>query len=58
MLDEAYVQPEPLGVMLIIGAWNYPLVLSIQPLIGAIAAGLTAAPGCTPSSRGLVSDWL
>uniref|UniRef100_A0A4X1T085 Aldehyde dehydrogenase n=1 Tax=Sus scrofa TaxID=9823 RepID=A0A4X1T085_PIG len=39
MLDEAYVQPEPLGVMLIIGAWNYPLVLSIQPLIGAIAAG-------------------
>ncbi|XP_004684621.1 PREDICTED: fatty aldehyde dehydrogenase isoform X3 [Condylura cristata] len=39
MMDEAYVQPEPLGVILIIGAWNYPLVLVIQPLIGAIAAG-------------------
>ncbi|XP_036924762.1 aldehyde dehydrogenase family 3 member A2 isoform X2 [Sturnira hondurensis] len=39
MLDEAYVQPEPLGVMLIIGAWNFPLILTIQPLIGAIAAG-------------------
>ncbi|XP_037348291.1 aldehyde dehydrogenase family 3 member A2 isoform X1 [Talpa occidentalis] len=39
MMDEAYVQPEPLGVVLIIGAWNYPLVLVIQPLIGAIAAG-------------------
>uniref|UniRef100_A0A9L0ID50 Aldehyde dehydrogenase n=1 Tax=Equus asinus TaxID=9793 RepID=A0A9L0ID50_EQUAS len=39
MLDEAYIQPEPLGVVLIIGAWNYPLVLLIQPLIGAIAAG-------------------
>lgn len=39
MLDEAYVQPEPLGVVLIIGAWNFPFILTIQPLIGAIAAG-------------------
>ncbi|NXD68023.1 AL3A2 dehydrogenase, partial [Eolophus roseicapillus] len=39
MRDEAYIFPEPLGVVLIIGAWNYPFVLVIQPLIGAIAAG-------------------
>ncbi|XP_023591297.1 aldehyde dehydrogenase family 3 member A2 isoform X3 [Trichechus manatus latirostris] len=39
MLDEAYIHSEPLGVVLIIGAWNYPFVLTIQPLIGAIAAG-------------------
>ncbi|XP_049730582.1 aldehyde dehydrogenase family 3 member A2 isoform X3 [Elephas maximus indicus] len=39
MLDEAYIHSEPLGVVLIIGAWNYPFVVNIQPLIGAIAAG-------------------
>ena len=31
--------PEPLGVVLIIGPWNYPFMLMISPLIGAIAAG-------------------
>jgi len=35
----AWRQPEPLGVALIIGAWNYPFQLMIQPLVGAIAAG-------------------
>ncbi len=33
------VEPEPLGVALIIGAWNYPLQLTLAPLIPAIAAG-------------------
>jgi len=30
---------EPLGVILIIGAWNYPLQLILTPLIAAISAG-------------------
>jgi aldehyde dehydrogenase (NAD+) len=30
---------EPLGVALIMGAWNYPLVTHIEPLTMAIAAG-------------------
>ncbi len=30
---------DPLGVALVIGAWNYPLQLSLGPVIGAIAAG-------------------
>ncbi|KAG7254741.1 hypothetical protein CRUP_033263 [Coryphaenoides rupestris] len=40
--DEVYVQPEPLGVVLIIGAWNYPWAVTLQPLVGAIAAGNAA----------------
>jgi aldehyde dehydrogenase (NAD+) len=35
----AKIYPEPLGVVLIIGTWNYPFQLIISPLIGAIAAG-------------------
>lgn len=33
------VRPEPLGVALIIGPWNFPFSLLIQPLIAAITAG-------------------
>ena len=39
---KSYIYPEPYGVSLIIGAWNYPIMLVLQPLIGAIAAGNTA----------------
>ncbi|KAH8099237.1 hypothetical protein JL720_2221 [Aureococcus anophagefferens] len=29
----------PAGVCLVIGAWNFPILLSLQPMIGALAAG-------------------
>jgi aldehyde dehydrogenase (NAD+) len=32
---------EPLGTVLIMGAWNYPLQLTLSPVIAAIAAGNT-----------------
>ncbi|NTW21465.1 MAG: aldehyde dehydrogenase, partial [Nostocales cyanobacterium W4_Combined_metabat2_030] len=35
----AKIYPEPLGVILIIGPWNYPFQLIISPLVGAIASG-------------------
>ncbi|XP_077391792.1 aldehyde dehydrogenase family 3 member B1 isoform X1 [Festucalex cinctus] len=38
-MDNCFVRREPLGVVLIIGTWNYPLQLLILPMIGAIAAG-------------------
>ena len=39
LLDTCQIKPEPLGVVLIIGPWNYPFHLMIMPLIGAISAG-------------------
>ncbi|KAI6046580.1 aldehyde dehydrogenase [Pisolithus marmoratus] len=32
----------PKGVVLIISPWNYPMILTLQPLVGAIAAGCCA----------------
>lgn len=32
-------QRDPLGVILIMGAWNYPMQLSLAPMVGAIAGG-------------------
>lgn len=38
---KSYIIPEPLGVTLVIGAWNYPYLLSLVPAITALAAGNT-----------------
>lgn len=35
----ARLVPEPLGVVLVIAPWNYPVLLTLSPLIGALAAG-------------------
>lgn len=37
----SYIISEPLGVSLVIGAWNYPYQLSFAPAVAAIAAGNT-----------------
>ncbi len=36
---KSVIQAEPLGVVCILGAWNYPFNLSVRPLVAAIAAG-------------------
>lgn len=38
-LDDCFVRREPLGLVLVIGPWNYPLQLLLLPLVAAIAAG-------------------
>ena len=39
---KAQIVQEPFGVVLVIGPWNYPVQLTLAPLIGAIAAGNSA----------------
>lgn len=40
--SHSYVQPVPYGNTLIMSPWNYPFLLSMDPLVDAIAAGNTA----------------
>ena len=37
--SRSFILKEPYGVTLIMAPWNYPLQLSLEPLIGALAAG-------------------
>jgi aldehyde dehydrogenase (NAD+) len=37
--SRAWVRPEPKGVVLVISPWNYPLYLTLGPLVSAVAAG-------------------
>lgn len=36
---KAKIYPEPYGTVLIISPWNYPLLLALDPLVAAVAAG-------------------
>jgi aldehyde dehydrogenase (NAD+) len=61
----AWVQYDPLGVVLIIGPWNYPVYLSLAPLVGAVAAGNCAvlkpselAPATSSLLARLVPEYL
>lgn len=38
---KSFIYSEPLGVTMVIGAWNYPYQLTLLPLVTAIAAGNT-----------------
>ena len=52
---------EPLGVVLVMGPWNYPVQLSLVPLIGALAAGnavLLKPSKMAPASSRLMAELL
>ena len=40
MIDTLWIQREPLGVVCVFSTWNYPVILLLQPLATAIAAGV------------------
>ncbi|XP_024985345.1 aldehyde dehydrogenase family 3 member F1-like [Cynara cardunculus var. scolymus] len=61
----AELLPEPLGVVLIISSWNFPFGLSLEPMIGAIAAGNAIvlkpselAPSCSSFLAETIRDYL
>ncbi|CAL8085609.1 unnamed protein product [Calicophoron daubneyi] len=56
LMDTPYVQRQPYGLVLVIGAWNYPVVLTLGPAIGAIAAGNTVL--LKPSEHSLATATL
>lgn len=50
---------DPRGVVLIMSPWNYPFLLTIDPLIGALAAGNTVIvkpSACSPATSQTVAD--
>lgn len=54
----AWVQYEPLGVVLIIAPWNYPVYLALGPLVAALAAGNCAVvkpSELTPATSALLA---
>lgn len=40
--SRSYVKPSPYGVTLIMSPWNYPFLLTLDPLVDSLAAGNTA----------------
>lgn len=52
---KSFIVQEPLGTVLVIGAWNYPYQLSILPAVSALAAGNTAI--IKPSELALNSSY-
>lgn len=62
---KAVIHREPLGTVLIIGPWNYPINLIFSPLVGALAAGNAVvlkpselAPACSAIIAELVAQYL
>ena len=59
--SRSYVKPSPYGVALIMSPWNYPFLLTMDPLVDALAAGNTAVvkPGAyAPATAQAIKELL
>jgi aldehyde dehydrogenase (NAD+) len=59
--SHAEVRFDPLGVGLIIGTWNYPVMLTLSPLVAAICGGNTAVikpSELAPATGGVIAQRL
>ena len=57
----SFTVQEPYGVALIMSPWNYPFLLTLEPLIGAIAAGNCAVvkpSAYSPATSAVIRDIL
>lgn len=60
-LSHSYVRPTPYGVTLIMSPWNYPFMLTLPPVISAVAAGNTCVvktSAYSPATGKVISDML
>lgn len=56
---KSYMLPSPCGTVLIMSPWNYPFLLSLEPLADAVAAGCTVVlkPGAySPESSRVLEE--
>ena len=56
---ESKIVYEPYGIVLILNTWNYPFVLSLKPLVGALAAGnccIVKPSEVAPASSKVLAD--
>lgn len=57
----ARIVPQPLGVVLVIAPWNYPVLLLLMPLASALAAGNCAVlkpSELAPATSAAIAHWL
>lgn len=57
--SRSFVHPQPLGNVLIMSPWNYPVLLALEPAVDAIAAGNTCVikpSAYAPNASQLIAD--